>query len=95
MSKKLEQAITDGWEGLNEQVQDIRSAEQVVNDLNKLCLRVFTTEDGAKFLTWLQKTYVDIPVAIPGTEPAHAFFNEGSRTVVRDIVWKMEKAKSL
>jgi hypothetical protein len=87
--------MNDGWEGLNEQVQDIRSAEQSVNDLNKLCLRVFTTEDGAKFLEWLKNTYVEIPIAIPGTDPAHAFFNEGSRTVVRDIVWKMNKAKNL
>ena len=85
----------EGWEGLQEQITDIRGAEQAVEDLNKLCLRVFTTEDGAKFLMWLQKTYVDIPVAIPGTDSAHAFFNEGSRTVVRDIVWKMEKAKNL
>lgn len=92
---KLEQALTEGWEGLNEQIKDVRSSEQAINDLNKLCLRVFTTEDGAKFLEWLQKAYVDIPVAIPGTDPSHAYFNEGSRTVVRDIVWKMQKAKNL
>jgi hypothetical protein len=43
---KLEQALTDGWEGLNEISLDIRDSQQAVEDLNKLCLRVLGTEDG-------------------------------------------------
>jgi hypothetical protein len=95
MAKNLEDAISDGWAGLQEISLDIRDSQQAVEDLNKLCYRLFSTEDGAKFLEWLVKNYVDIPVAIPGTDPSHAFFNEGSRTVVREILWKMNKAKNL
>jgi hypothetical protein len=94
-NKKLDEVISEGWAGLQEQMTDIRSAEQAVDDLNKLCLRLFTSEDGAKFLEWLQKTYVDIPVAIPGSDSSHAYFNEGSRTVIRDILWKMDKARKM
>ena len=50
MKKKLEQAITDGWEGLNEISLDIRDSQQAVEDLNKLCLRVLGTEDGVKLM---------------------------------------------
>ena len=51
---KLEQALTEGWEGLNEISLDIRDSQQAVEDLNKLCLRVLGTEDGKKLMGWLR-----------------------------------------
>lgn len=95
MTNKLDDVISEGWAGLQEISLDTRDAQQAVEDLNKLCLRVFTTEDGAKLLEWLIKTYIDIAVAVPGTDPSHAYFNEGARNVIRDILWKMNKAKNL
>ena len=58
-------------------------------------MRVFSTEDGQKMLAWLQDMYVNVPIAVPGTDPSHAFFAEGQRNVVRDIEARIKQARKL
>jgi hypothetical protein len=85
-----------GWDELDDPVTpDIRDAQQGRDDLNKLVLRVFTSEDGAKLLSWLKQMYVDVPIAVPGADPSHAFFAEGQRSVVRDIEARINQARKL
>lgn len=86
-----------GWDDLEalDQSADIRAAEQKKDDLERLTLRVFSTEDGKKLLEWLRQMYVDVPVAVPGTDPSHAFFAEGQRTVVREIELRINRARKL
>ena len=75
-----------GWDDLDQlQTPDVREANQQRDDLARLNLRVFGTEDGQKLLQWLRDVYVNVPIAVPGTDPSHAFFAEGQRTVVREI----------
>jgi hypothetical protein len=83
------------WDELEAITTDIRPVEQQREDLSKLCLRVFTSEDGQKLLKWLRLMYVEVPVAVPGTDPSHAFFAEGQRTVVRDIEARIQQARNL
>jgi hypothetical protein len=83
------------WDELEAINTDIRPADQQREDLSRLCLRVFTTEDGHKLLEWLRQMYVDVPVAVPGNDPSHAFFAEGQRTVVRDIIARINQARNL
>lgn len=84
------------WDELEAIMTDIRSpVEQHREDLSRLCLRVFTSEDGQKLLKWLRHMYVEVPVAVPGTDPSHAFFAEGQRTVVRDIEARIQQARNL
>lgn len=85
-----------GWDDLEalDQTEDIRKAEQKKEDLERLTLRVFSTEDGRKLLQWLRQMYVDVPVAVPGTDPSHAYFAEGQRTVVRDIEARILRARN-
>ena len=75
--------------------EDIREVKQQREDLARLCLRVFATEDGQKLLDWLRQMYVDVPVAVPGADPSHAFFAEGQRTVVREIIARINQARNL
>lgn len=83
-----------GWEDLESpQAPDIRDTDQKREDLGRLCLRVFGTEDGQKLLGWLRDIYVDVPIAVPGTDPSHAFFAEGCRNVVRDIEARIKQAR--
>ncbi len=83
-----------GWEDLDSpQAPDVREADQKREDLGRLCLRVFGTEDGQKLLGWLREMYVDVPIAVPGTDPSHAFFAEGCRNVVRDIEARIKQAR--
>lgn len=85
------------WEDLERAdfPEDIREVKQQREDLARLCLRVFANEDGQKLLEWLRQMYVDVPVAVPGIDPSHAFFNEGQRTVVRDLIARINQARNL
>ena len=85
------------WEELEAigQPSDIREVDQKREDLAKLTLRVFGSEDGQKLLQWLKDMYVNVPIAVPGTDPSHAFFAEGQRTVVRDIEARIKTARNL
>jgi|TARA_R110002126_G_scaffold36833_3_gene111688 hypothetical protein len=85
------------WEELEAigQPSDIREVDQKREDLARLTLRVFSSEDGQKLLQWLQLMYVNVPIAVPGTDPSHAFFAEGQRTVVRDIEVRIQQARKL
>jgi len=84
-----------GWDDLENEPSDIRDVTQQREDLARLCLRVFGSEDGKKMLAWLRDMYVNVPIAVPGTDPSHAFFAEGQRTVVRDIEARIQQARKL
>jgi hypothetical protein len=83
------------WEDLETEPSDIREVTQQREDLARLCLRVFGTEDGQKLLEWLRAMYVEVPIAVPGTDPSHAFFAEGQRNVVRDLEARINQARKL
>lgn len=85
------------WEDLErmDETPDIREVTQQREDLARLMLRVFGDEDGQKLLQWLKEMYVDVPVAVPGTDSSHAYFAEGQRTVVRDIEARINQARNL
>jgi hypothetical protein len=85
-----------GWDDLDQmQTPDVREANQQRDDLARLNLRVFNTEDGQKLLQWLRDVYVNVPIAVPGTDPSHAYFAEGQRTVVREIEARINQARKL
>ena len=86
-----------GWDDLDnaDQTEDRREVTQKREDLMRLCLRVFGSEDGQKLLEWLREMYVDVPVAVPGADPSHAFFAEGQRTVVREIEARINLARKI
>ena len=84
------------WDELEEpQTPDIREVTQQREDLARLCLRVFGDEDGQKLLAWLRQMYVDVPIAVPGTDSSHAYFAEGCRNVVRDLEARINQARKL
>lgn len=83
------------WDDLETQNNDIRDNSQARDDIDRLVLRVFSTEDGDKLLAWLRQIYVDVPVAAPGTDPSFAYFAEGQRNVVRDIIARIQRARKL
>lgn len=85
------------WEEIEAigQTEDIREVTQQREDLARLCLRVFGDEDGQALLKWLREMYVDVSVAVPGTDASHAYFAEGQRSVVRDLMARIQQARSL
>ena len=84
------------WEELEQQQpSDIREVEQKREDLARVCLRVFATPDGKKLMEWLNQVYVNVPIAVPGADPSHAFYAEGQRAVVMDIQARINQARNL
>lgn len=85
-----------GWDEIEAlATPDIRDVDQKRDDLDRLVLRVFNGEDGQKLLIWLRQMYVDVPIAVPGTDPSHAFFADGQRSVVRDLQARIKRARNL
>lgn len=95
MSKKIDDVVSDGWAGLQEQMIDVRSAEQAVEDLNKLCLRVLASEDGEKLMKWLRATLLEQPVAVPGSDSSYAYYREGQNSIIRDLESRIQKARNM
>lgn len=85
----------DELDAIGQPTDDIREADQKRDDLSRLTMRVFSSEDGQKLLDWMKEMYVNVPVAVPGTDPSHAYFAEGQRTVVRTIEARINQAKKL
>lgn len=85
------------WEDLEKTdfSEDVREAKQKREDLMRLCLRVLGTEDGQKLMEWLREMYVDVPVAVPGADPSYAFYADGQRSVVRDLIARINQARNL
>jgi hypothetical protein len=85
-----------GWEDLEQpKNKEIKDNQQIIDDHNKLVLRVFGSEDGLKLLNWFKAAYLDQSVAIPGSDSSHAYFREGQNSVVRDIFNRIAKARKL
>ena len=84
-----------GWDDLETlELPDIRDANQQRDDTDRLMLRVLATEDGMKLLAWMRAMYVDVPIAVPGTDPSHAYYADGQRAVVRDIMARIKRARN-
>jgi hypothetical protein len=84
----------EGWDSLAEADNtDYKKKMTDADDLARTCLRVFSTDEGQKLMEWLQETYVDVPVAVPGSDPSYAFYSEGCRNVVRDLQRKIKHAR--
>ena len=83
------------WDELDAMTTDVRDVQQGRDDTDRLVLRVFGDEDGQKLLLWLKSIYVDVPVAVPGTDPSFAWFADGQRQVVRDLIARIQRARKL
>ena len=83
------------WEELESigQTADVRDASQKREDTDRLVARVFCTDDGIQLLNWLKDVYVNVPIAVPGTDPSFAFYAEGCRNVIRDIEARIHRAR--
>ena len=84
----------DGWEGLQSAKPDFK--EQVdKDDVDRLYLRVFGSDDGQKLLTHLRSMTIEQPTWYPGEDASHGFAREGQNSLVREIERRMKRARSL
>ncbi len=81
-----------GWDDLEHANVDIRESSQSRDDLDRLCLRVLGTEDGKKLVLWLRQSYLEQPVALPGSASDYAFYREGQNSIVRDLEARISRS---
>jgi hypothetical protein len=81
------------WDEL-EAVQQTLSSPPA-NDMDKLCLRVFGTDDGQKLLRWLRDQTIEQPCWGPGADPSYGYFLEGRCSLVKEIEARINRARNL
>jgi len=86
----------DGWEGLQLADPEIAKKQQVdKDDVDRLYLRVFGSDDGQKLLTHLRSLTIEQPTWYPGEDASHGFAREGQNSLVREIERRMKRAREL
>lgn len=82
-----------GWEDLEAIQQSLEPPR--ASDMDKLCLRVFGTEDGQRLLKWLREQTIEQPCWGPGFDASHGYFLEGRCSLVKEIESRITRARNL
>ena len=67
--------------------------EQSVEEIDKLHLRVFSTSDGSKLLSYLRSMIIEQPTWYPGEESSHGYAREGQNSLIREIERRLTRAR--
>jgi hypothetical protein len=88
--------IDEGWEGLRTVEPQMRLTQQDnQDDIDRLYLRVFGSEDGQQLLTHLRSLTIEQPTWYPGESASHGYAREGQNSLVREIEKRMQRARQL
>jgi hypothetical protein len=86
----------DGWAGLQSVDPSIAEKQQIdKDDVDRLYLRVFGSDDGQKLLTHLRSLTIEQPTWYPGEDASHGYAREGQNSLVREIERRMQRARTL
>jgi len=87
--------VVDGWEGLQSANPELTEKQVDKDDIDRLYLRVFASDDGASLLTHLRSLTIEQPTWYPGEEASHGYAREGQNSLVREIERRMKRARNL
>ena len=82
-----------GWDDLDAMQAEFEP--KPANDIDKLCLRVFGTDEGQKLLGWLRDQTVEQPCWGPGADASTGYFLEGRCSLVKEIESRIKRARKL
>lgn len=82
-----------GWDDLEAMQQSLEPPKG--SDQDKLCLRVFGTEEGQKLLKWLRDQTIEQPCWGPGSDPSYGYFLEGRCSLVKEIEARINRARNI
>ena len=86
----------EGWETLRLAEPEMRKTQQDnQDDIDRLYLRVFGSDDGQKLLTHLRTLTIEQPTWYPGEDASHGFAREGQNSLVREIERRIRRASTL
>tara|TARA_R100000005_G_C4959511_1_gene176782 strand:+ start:183 stop:452 length:270 start_codon:yes stop_codon:yes gene_type:complete len=88
--------IVEGWDGLRTVEPQTRKTQQDnQDDIDRLYLRVFGSEDGQKLHEHLRSLTIEQPTWYPGEDASHGFAREGQNSLVREIERRIQRARKL
>ena len=88
--------MTEGWEGLRSvEPQERLTQQDNQDDIDRLYLRVFGSDDGQKLHEHLRSLTIEQPTWYPGEDASHGFAREGQNSLVREIERRMQRARNL
>ena len=82
-----------GWDDLDAMQAEFEPRQ--ANDIDKLCLRVFGTDEGQKLLGWLREQTVEQPAWNPGADASIGYFLEGRCSLVKELELRIKRARNL
>jgi len=86
----------EGWDGLRTVEPEIRQTNEDNRDnIDRLYLRVFGSEDGQKLHEHLRSLTIEQPTWYPGEDASHGYAREGQNSLVREIERRMMRARNL
>lgn len=89
-------SIVEGWEGLRQMEPELRSKSVTeLDDIDRLYLRVFGSDDGQELLSHLRSLTIEQPTWYPGEEASHGYAREGQNSLVREIERRIRRASKL
>lgn len=87
---------TEGWDGLRpDRGNGSAARQQEQDDVDRLYLRVFGSDDGQKLLTHLRSLTIEQPTWYPGEDASHGYAREGQNSLVREIERRIKRATQL
>ena len=88
--------IVEGWDSLRTVEPQTRKTQQDnQDDIDRLYLRVFGSEDGQKLHEHLRSLTIEQPTWYPGENASHGFAREGQNSLVREIERRIQRARKL
>jgi hypothetical protein len=88
--------IVEGWDGLRSVEPQTRMTQQDnQDDIDRLYLRVFGSDDGQKLHEHLRSLTIEQPTWYPGEDASHGYAREGQNSLVREIERRIERARKL
>jgi hypothetical protein len=89
-------SIVEGWDGLRQMEPELRSKSVTeLDDIDRLYLRVFGSDDGQELLSHLRSLTIEQPTWYPGEEASHGYAREGQNSLVREIERRIRRASKL
>jgi|TARA_R110000822_G_scaffold45419_5_gene121512 hypothetical protein len=92
-SEKIQSINDPGWEGLDA-VADNSKLGMEQRELNVAFATIFTTTDGKKVLQYLKRVTIDQPAWNPGSDHSVGYSREGQNSIIREIMYRIERAKN-
>jgi hypothetical protein len=88
--------VEEGWDSLRTVEPQLRATQQDnQDDIDRLYLRVFVSDDGQELLAHLRSLTIEQPTWYPGEDASHGYAREGQNSLVREIEKRMQRARSL